>query len=345
MPAPPIAILESGLVCGVGLSAPAACAAIRCAIDNFQETRFMDRGGEWVIGSTAPLDQPWRGRTRLVKMLAMAVRECLDTAGISDATAVPLLLCVAERDRPGRIEGLEDALFAELQAELGVQFHEQSSVIPRGRVSAAVALLQARKLIHEVQIPQVLIAATDSLLVGPTIAAFEEQDRVLTSKNTNGFIPGEAAAAVLVGAPAPKAGQLLCSGLGFAVEAATVSGEEPLRAEGLTSAIKAALADARCEMGDLDFRITDSSGEQYYFKEATLAVARTLRQRKANFYIWHPADCIGEVGAAIGPAILATALAGSRKSYTYGPNMLAHTGNDAGQRAATILRYQAEGAS
>ena len=37
-----LAIVGSGMVSGVGLSAPASCAAIRCAISNFQETRFMD---------------------------------------------------------------------------------------------------------------------------------------------------------------------------------------------------------------------------------------------------------------------------------------------------------------
>ena len=59
MTAQPLAIVGSGMVTGVGLSAPASCAAIRCAIDNFQETRFMDSGGEWLLGCEVPLEQPW----------------------------------------------------------------------------------------------------------------------------------------------------------------------------------------------------------------------------------------------------------------------------------------------
>ena len=42
----PLAITSVGMVTGVGLSAPASCAAIRCGIDNFQDTRFMDSYGE-----------------------------------------------------------------------------------------------------------------------------------------------------------------------------------------------------------------------------------------------------------------------------------------------------------
>ena len=57
MSTPPVAILGCGMMTGVGLSAEASCAAIRCALDNFQETRFIARGGEWIIGSAVPLEQ------------------------------------------------------------------------------------------------------------------------------------------------------------------------------------------------------------------------------------------------------------------------------------------------
>jgi 3-oxoacyl-[acyl-carrier-protein] synthase-1 len=341
MSAPPVAILETGLVCSVGLTAPAACAAIRCAIDNFHETRFMDAGGEWIIGAAVPLARPWRGRPKLVKMLAMAVRECLDAARVGQTKSVPLVLCVAEADRPGRLEGLDDTLRVDLEAELGTRFHPNAStVIAQGRMGAALALAHARKLIHDGHHAAVLIAAPDSLLLAGTLGGFEKRDRLLTSVNSNGFIPGEAAGAVLVGLPrAITEPQLLCAGIGLGIESVTVYTEEPFRADGLTQAIKAALADAGCDLGDLDFRITDNSGEQYYFKEASLALTRTLRRRKEQFHIWHPADCVGEVGAAIGPAILAVLIAALRKGYAPGPNVLFHIGNDAGQRAALVLRH------
>ncbi|RLU00316.1 hypothetical protein [Ketobacter sp.] len=344
----PVVIADSGMVCGVGLDAPSACAAIRCAMDNFQETRFVDKGGEWIIGSSVPLATHWRGRTKLAKMASMALQECLQHFA-TVPSEIPLFLCVAERERPGRMDGLEEHLFGEIEAELGYQFHAQESRgIPLGRVSAAVALKHARELIYEKQFPYVLIAGVDSLLNGATLGEFEAEDRLLTSQNSNGFIPGEAAAAILVCHPslvsASDRGRLLCQGLGFAQEEATVTAERPLRADGLTAAIKNALADAQCTMGDLDFRIADVSGEQYYFKEAALALTRTLRTRKEHFYIWHPADCIGEVGAAMGVVMLVVALAGSRKGYASGRQLLCQFGNDAGQRAVAISRYETAGA-
>jgi 3-oxoacyl-[acyl-carrier-protein] synthase-1 len=67
-----------------------------------------------------------------------------------------------------------------------------------------------------------------------------------------------------------------------------------------------------------------------------------VRPTKPQFDIEHPADCIGEVGAAIVPALLAVADMAERKSYASGRHMgdvvLCHVGSDANDRAAFILR-------
>jgi 3-oxoacyl-[acyl-carrier-protein] synthase-1 len=94
-------------------------------------------------------------------------------------------------------------------------------------------------------------------------------------------------------------------------------------------------------MHDMDFRITDNSGEHFYFKETALALSRTLRQRKEEFDIWHPAECTGEAGAASGIAVVATAREACGRGYSKGRNVLAHWANDAGQRAALSLQHQA----
>ena len=277
----PIAILGSGMVTGVGLSAPASCAAIRCAIDNFSETRFMDNGGEWIIGSQVPLEKPWRGLSKLVHMAVPAIRECLVQTNGARPGSIPLLLCVAEEERPGRLQGLNDELFHLIENELGMRFHPASGTIPRGHTAGALAMIEARRLIYEEGVRYCIIAGVDSLLVAATLAAYQDSNRLLTSNNSNGFIPGEAGCAVLVGAPeqSSRGGQknLLCLGIGTGHEPATLQSEQPLRADGLVQAFRAAFAEAGQTIADVDYRITDANGEQYWFKEAALAVTRTLR--------------------------------------------------------------------
>ncbi|MDX2419211.1 MAG: hypothetical protein QNK19_17260 [Xanthomonadales bacterium] len=340
----PLAITGTGLVTGVGLDAPASCAAIRCAIDNFQETRFMDNGGEWILGSEVPLEEPWRGKVKLIKMAAAAIRECLEGNDQIIPELTPLLLCLSEHERKGRIINDDNRFFLDLQDELGLEFHEESRVIAKGHVAVAVAMKHARRLIQELKTEHVLIVATDSFLTGQTLAHYEEHERLLTSINSNGFIPGEAGAALVIESAHKQAGhELVCVGLGFGVEKAHVYSEEPLKADGLTTAIKQSLEDADVDLGDLDFRITDLSGEQYYFKEASLALLRLLRKRKEEFDIWHPADCVGEVGSALAAIMLAVIKFACEKNYSEGSNSFAHLGNDDGKRSSMILLWQTTG--
>jgi 3-oxoacyl-[acyl-carrier-protein] synthase-1 len=339
MSSQPIAILASGMVTGVGLTAASTCAAIRCAISNFTETRFMDKGGEWIMGCQVPLEQPWRGRTKLVKMVVPAINECLASMEGTPPAKVPLFLCVAEPERPGRLDGLDQTLLMEVQVELGMQFHPESKVIAEGKVSGATALALARQWLYSRRSDYCLIAGVDSYLVAGTLATYEEQTRLLTSQDHDGFIPGEAGAAIVVSAPIMAKGVTVqCLGIGKGHEQATVLSEEPLKADGLVAAIKAALTDAGCGMADLDFRIADVSGEQYGFKEATLAFTRILRQRKEHFYIWHPADCVGEVGAAMMPVMLGVLLASTRKHYSLGSMVLCHAAKESGERIAMVVK-------
>jgi 3-oxoacyl-[acyl-carrier-protein] synthase-1 len=335
----PVAITSTGLVTSVGLSSAAACAAMRAKLSNPSETRFVDSGGEWILAHQVPLAEPLRGRARLARMAALAASECLARVPPAEWQKIPLILSVAERERPGRIAGLDVELFGEIEQELDTTFApEHSLVVPHGRVSMGVSLQHARRLIDEQGVSHVLLVATDSLVVGPTLGAYEQQRRLLTAANSNGFMPGEGAAALLV-SRATGGPQLLCTGIGFAMEPAHIDSEQPLRADGLSKAIRAALQDARCEMHQLDFRITDNSGEQYYFKEAALALSRLLRVRKDEFDIWHPAECIGEAGAVAGFASLVLADAACRKGYAPGEHILCHAANDAGQRTAAIVRF------
>ena len=332
----PVAILGRGMVTGVGLTAEASCAAIRCAIDNFQETRFIAQGGEWIIGSEVPLDKPWRGIPKLARLLAGPLRECLDQVPDMAPESIPVLLCVAEEDRPGRLEGLGNPLFFEACKLLGVRFHDNSRVIAQGRVGGAVGLHHASRLIHEEGFPRVIVAGVDSYLIAETLRAYDERERLLTPDNSNGFIPGEAGAALLVGPP-DASSEMVCRGFGFAVEKATIDSEEPLRADGMVAALQQALAGAGLTMAQIGYRIADISGEQYAFKEADVAVSRILRDRHEFQDLWHPADCIGEVGAAAVPGMLAVALTAARKGYAAGDPVLAHSGNDDGRRAALVL--------
>ena len=123
----------------------------------------------------------------------MVTRECLDVLGPVPTNRVPLLLCIAEPERPGRLEDLDDQLIEELQAELGVRFHPRSATLARGHVGGAIALEQARRMIAEKEVPMGLIVGVDSYLREETLEGLVAGNRLLSEANSDGFIPAKRA--------------------------------------------------------------------------------------------------------------------------------------------------------
>lgn len=334
------AVLGTGLVTSVGLTAAACGSAFRSKLSNPFETSFIDSSGAYIMAHQVQLERPCSGMTKLARMAVLAIEEALQGLRRDHWQRVPLLLCVAEPDRPGRTEGLDEQLLTQIQRELGVHFAPSSMLVPHGRVAVAIALAQARTLLGSHDVPGVLVVGVDSLIAWPTLSHYERGDRLLTQANANGFMPGEGAGALWLGAACRHSPQLLCTGVGFGHEPAPIDSGQPLRAEGLTQAIKASLDDAACQLHDMAFRITDNAGEHYYFKEASLALTRIQRHSKEAFDLWHPAECTGETGAASGATVIAAAHEACRKGYAPGSKVLAHWANDSGQRAAVTLEFR-----
>jgi 3-oxoacyl-[acyl-carrier-protein] synthase-1 len=330
-------VINTGLMTPVGLSAPRACAAIRAKLANPTETGFMGADGKFLRAHQVPLKAAWRGQRKLIMMAAGAALEALDPVAGLGSEPIPVLLCVAEKTRPGRLRDLDRTLFDGLEAQCGLRFHPtHSRIVPSGKVGPLIALAAAQKLLSEASAEHVLIVATDSLLAGPTLAAYGEQRRLLNTANSNGFMPGEGAGALLVarhGGPG-----LECLGLGFGVEPASFHSEEPLRADGMTQAIRDALAQAGLTLAQIGYRICTLNGEQYWFKEFDLACSRLLRGRHEFMDLWHPAESVGDSGAALAVVCLSLALTAAQKGYAAGDPVLVASSNEEGACAAAVFR-------
>jgi 3-oxoacyl-[acyl-carrier-protein] synthase-1 len=340
-----LSILASGMVTAVGFNSPASCAAIRAGISGTRESHLWHaQSGQYLTAAKVQLPQWWHGLGKLADLVAPAIHECLAAAGNVPAAQIPLLLGVAGEERPFRLEGLEEQLLREIESRLEVRFHGASQCMPRGQVSGVAGLQAAERLLSMQRVPCCIIAGVDSLLEPRVADAYVRRRRLLTPDNSNGFIPGEAGCAVLVGHAAPRAEQLRVLGMSLTRERASIESEEPLRAEGLTQAVREALAQAGLTLFDVDYRITDLNGEHYKFKEAALAIMRFQRKEKEQlFELWHPIEYLGEVGAAIGPCVLGLALHAGQKGYAPGQTALCHFGSDDGERAVVVVRFQQGG--
>jgi len=312
-------VTATGMVCSVGLNAAAACAAMRAGIANFAELPYHDNQGEPIIGAMVPgLARTFKREEHLIEILAMALVDCLQKKTLGPSADIPLLVSLAEPERPGGCAGLADSIIGRLQNKLNINFHpDLSQTIQKGHTGGFDALRTARKLL--------------------------QHWRLKTDENSDGVIPGEAAAAVLLqrqAEPDIKIGVRI-TGLGFGYEKANVLSEEPLLGLGLTEATRGALVGAGIKMHEIDFRISDVTGESYGFKEQALVIARLLRvHREEGLPIWHCSENSGDSGASAGISQLVVAFHAFLKGYAPGDRAMCCTSAVPGERAVAVIERQ-----
>jgi 3-oxoacyl-[acyl-carrier-protein] synthase-1 len=333
----------AGMVCSVGLSASTGCAAMRAGINKFDELPYWDARGLPVIGAAVPgLSLDLQFGPRLVEMLTMALRDCLSGTAGTPLQKVPLFVGLAERGRPGGGAWLTDTIIRRVEANLGMKFHpDLSRVISTGHTAGFECLRIAREVLEKSAVPGCLVCAVDSYINASSLYWLDQHWRLKREGHTDGVIPGEAAAAIYVQreVPTKMEARVEVVGLGFALEKAAVLTDEPLLAHGLAEAGQQALKEAGLGFHELDFRISDVTGENYGFREHALMEGRLARVvRKEHQPLWHAADSIGDTGAAAGVVQLARAKAAWTKGYAPGARAACFTSAVPGDRAVALLR-------
>ncbi len=342
LPEPPdhvaMRIRAAGLCCAVGYHLRAADCALRAHMDHFQESEFRSQDGSPLLVARLPETELW-GQPRLARWLELALADCLDDAPGLDTRQVPLIWLAPEAERAGPDLEWRAEIHRQAVTQLGKEFHPASGILPLGRAGLAHALQQACACLLREHCPAVLLAGVDSYLDAGTINGYLHAERLQVPGNSDGFIPGEGAAAVLL-EPARSGGAGVCiTGYGEGEEAGRPDGSVPSRAQGLTRAIRTAMSAARIDYGDLDFRMSDQNGEAFFSREAANAFTRVAPEGGAKLELLTLADSLGEIGAATGPAMLAYLSRRLPHFASPGACGILHLANDDGRRAAVVLQH------
>jgi len=333
----PLVIIGAGMCCAVGTHRAAASCALRAGIDHFQESDFVDHVNQPIRVARLPIEDMW-GPQRLALIVAQAVMDCARNAGNIYTTSTALILLAAEQGRPHTEDERYFEVLAACEKQFRTKFHASSGVMPKGRAGLGAALQSAHRYLCEQTVSRVLLVGADSFLNAATIEHYLAQKRLQCTDNSDGFVPGEGAGALLLELATPHSKGMHIAGLGRAIETATLDGDIPNRAQGLTQAIRDACGQAGIAPKQLNFRMTDQNGEQYYVKEACNAYARIMAEDGVGLPLMHIADCVGETGAAAGPLMLAYLHERMGSTSSPGNIGLLHLANDDGARTALVLR-------
>jgi 3-oxoacyl-[acyl-carrier-protein] synthase-1 len=348
----PVEILGIGIMSPVGLTSFSTAAAVRAGISRCQESRFLNKYRDPIVLAKLPdkhlpelalelEDEPsLSGRQcRMLRVAGPALRESLK--GIPDVEGIPLLLGFPESG-PGNPGLSAPDLFNYLALQAGVRFAiKRSSVYSQGRASSLVALHNALKLLATGSDRLIIVGGLDSYFDEGLLRALDAEDRLHAEGVDDGFVPGEGAAFLLLGAHG-SARRLAREPRGFIVAAS--AGAEPghrysteiFRGDGLDATFRALFQEAWPRKAPVQTVYAGFNGENLNAKEWGVAYLRHRKHFAEELRIEHPADCLGDSGAAMGSVMLGLAAIGIERGYRRSP-CLVWCSSDRETRGAALV--------
>jgi len=344
-PSTSIAIIGLGVRCAVGLTSPAAAAAVRAGISGFRDHPYMiDKVGEpMVIAQEPTLDPTLQGAERFSQLAAPALKEALAPLTQRNVSLESVHTLIGTPDpRPGLPGDIEEALGRLVTSETSSKTSQRTTFLPNGNAAGLLAMKAARDILCLGKIRFCLVGGVDSYMTADSLEWMDEEGILKSSENRNGFPPGEAAGFCLMttGATALEVRFPVLAWLktvGTAREACPIRTKTICIGRGLSEAIKQATAPLSLPDELVDESICDLNGEPYRSEEFALTVLRTQKAFVDFTRFVTPADCWGDVGAASGPLFANLAVMAGLRGYAKGLRTMIWASSEKGDRAAAVI--------
>ncbi|PUA27503.1 MAG: hypothetical protein B0W54_13105 [Cellvibrio sp. 79] len=270
-----------------------------------------------------------------IRLLKLASFSLLDLKPRLPDLSLPLFLAGPESYYQGC--GVNQAFINNLVKTTGVELdYTHSRYCAKGRAGFMEALDAAFNYFYTTGADYALIGGIDSFYDLRTLGILHEQKRLASEDTGDGFVPGEAAAFLLVASAhtkqrLQKRPLLKLHKPALAHESGHLLGNLPYRAQALAPAMSNALKNVA---GSVSRIFSSENGESHYTSETSLAVLRNQQRLIPDCPIYRPAECFGDLGAAFPLAAIALA---SVDIHTRNGNTLVTASSDGGLRGAVVL--------
>lgn len=337
------------MISPVGLTMIQTCASVRAGINRFVDFEdYLCEPEELDFGDPEPLKGsrvPVLGLDdeRLSRLLLWALQELVQNTRMTRSVfaRVKIYVALPPAGRARRAEGAAASDLLEfLEKALRID-RARVGLFPGGHTASARAMEAALAEIAREPATPCIIAGVDSYHDPDTLALLDRAGRLRSKKNPNGFIPGEAASALLVESRATAIGRgarVLTSlrGIRSSREANVIDSDLPSAGAGLAEAIRT-LPGLEDRGAVIEWVACDLNGERYRHHEWGLCQVNLCRLFGTLQHVWHPADCLGDVGAASGSVILALIARAFDCGYAPARECVVWMSADDGERAAMLL--------
>lgn len=353
MPVGPKCIVVSGIGMStpVGRHAVQACASVRAGITRFAEWPYFQVTSEdGAVGLTASFFQPdlllgnWCEKA--YAMSHQAIAEAVFDAGLYDLERtggrVGLFIATPGLERRGVDPEDHESFVADVrEGGLLAVTPAHHQLIAQDHVGGTAAIARAVQALNEQSIDVAIVGGLDSLLEDECLEQLFAGGRLKTPNQPSGLIPGEGAAFALLeraGDLSRRHGKALgrLAAVVLGTESTPLGPEHGIRADGLTAVIRQVLAESG-NAGDIHLVINDLNGERWRFLEWAMAETRSLAVLPNGWRLEHPADVLGDVGAAFGPSALCLSVRALARGYAGGKGVLVTSASLSGGRGAFTI--------
>lgn len=312
-----IYIAGLGMITPVGNNTQMTVAAVRAGISAYKVSDYYNKNDKpMTITSVpdealAPLDEKlkWIGLTsrekRLLQLATPAITELVSKYKIPPGT--PLFLSGPE-NLPGGAKPISSRFLDYLNIQTGLNFDSSKSrYLASGRSGVIEAIELAFKYFEATTESLVIVGGLDTYNDLATLSKLDVEDRVLAENINDGFAPGEAAAFILVSRyPLKSAQNIILFRPGFCKEVGHRYSDETYTGQGLATAVRLAADNSAGKK--ISKILSCVNGESLFSKEIGVAVIRNSDQFDENYINIHPADCLGDVGAATGAVLISVSV-------------------------------------
>lgn len=346
---PKIYVVDMGMVTPVGANTEMTSSSVRAGISGYQEVDFYDEDFNKIRMSVVPselLEDNLVGElltenivprhARMLQLAKLALLQIVEQ--VPNDHAIPLFLAGPQSlntdDQP-----LDKSFIKNLSIQCGVEFDiSVSRIVSTGRSAGIEVVELAMKYMDVSDSDYVIVGGVDTFYDKNIIDFYLLKERLLTYKSVDGFIPGEGAVFLLLmkgdtelndSNPLPYITE---PGVGY--ENGNMYSDEPYIGDGLAQAVAISISNA--DTPNIMTVYSSMNGENYFAKELGVAIIRNKKYFADNYEMKHPADCFGDLGAAIGLVMIALVSFTIKHGYNQ-PPCLVYCSSDTGYRSATIV--------
>ena len=323
----PIAVTGVGAISAVGSNAEQTCASVRAGIMGLAEHLYYQpttREPGWdddeplLVAPVGSIDPFLDGPGRLLELATSALMDLAGSAGLKrrEIGSGALLISLPAPDAVVDGWGLAREFVPSLRRRTGLSAFKAERTTQTGHTGMIELLREASDLLSTRAVDLCVLLGVDSYLSGDRMELLDAAYRIKSARNVDGFVPGEAATALLLETPrraAERAATVhaVISGVGFGAEPETAASEKQSTGAGLCQALRALVERPR----RAEWVICDLNGESYRSFEWGVAMARLGEELGGVKQLVHPASSFGDIGAATGGAMVAVAAAAFRRGY------------------------------